>query len=74
VPYNIENVSSYLKPGARITKSHKEDALFQNMFEIILREDYEDHYLFRDYEKAEIEAKNRDEFLFSMNKLQKKPV
>ena len=64
VPYTIENVSSYLKPGARITKSHKEDALFQNMFEIILHEDYEDHYLFRDYEKAEIEAKNRDEFLF----------
>jgi hypothetical protein len=44
------------------------------MFEIILHEDYEDHYLFRDYEKAEIEAKNRDEFLFSMNKFQKKPV
>ena len=64
MPYTIENVSSYLKPGARITKSHKEDALFQNTFEIILHEDYEDHYLFRDYEKAEIEAKNRDEFLF----------
>lgn len=36
IPYTIENVSSYLKPGARITKSHKEDALFQNMFELIL--------------------------------------
>ena len=48
VPYTIENKSSYLKPGARITRSHKEDALFDNMFEIILREDYEDHYMFRE--------------------------
>lgn len=76
VPYTIKNVSSYLKPGARITKSHKEDDLFKNMFEIILHEDYEDNYLFRDYEKAHIEAQNRDEFLYQMNKLpkNKKPV
>jgi hypothetical protein len=68
VPYRIENKSSYLKPGARITKTHKEDDLFDNMFEIILNEDYEDHYQFREMEKATIEARNRDEFLTMTNR------
>jgi len=47
------NKHSYLKPGARITQSHKEDYLFDNMFEIVLDQDYEDNFRFRDMEKAE---------------------
>ncbi len=74
VPYRIENKSSYLKPGAKITKTHTEDALFDNMFEIILNEDYEDHYLFREMEKAEIEAKNRAEFNTMTNRKNKKTL
>lgn len=64
-----------MKPGARITKTHKEDDLFDNMFEIILNEDYEDHYQFREMEKAMIEARNRDEFLTMTNRktLRKSP-
>ena len=34
-PYNV-NKGSYLKPGSAVTKSHKEDTLFDNMFEIVL--------------------------------------
>jgi hypothetical protein len=74
VPYRMENKSSYLKPGAKITKTHTEDALFDNMFEIILNEDYEDHYLFREMEKAEIEAKNRAEFNTMTNRKNKKTL
>ena len=37
------------------------------MFEIILKEDYEDHYMFREIEKADIEAKNRAEFMSQIN-------
>lgn len=72
VPYRIENKSSYLKPGAKITKTHKEDVLFDNMFEIILNEDYEDNYLFRDIEKADLEARNRAEFNTMTNRKSKK--
>lgn len=74
VPYLIENKSSYLKPGAKITKTHTEDALFDNMFEIILNEDYEDNYLFREMEKADIEARNRAEFNTMTNRKNKKTL
>ena len=36
------NKASYVKPGSAIAKSGKEDKLFDNMFEITLRADYED--------------------------------
>jgi hypothetical protein len=44
------------------------------MFEIILKEDYEDHFMFREYEKAEIEAKNRWEFRKQMNLQRRKKL
>ena len=43
------------------------------MFEIILKEDYEDHYMFRELEKADIEAKNRAEFMNQINLKRKTP-
>ena len=46
-PYAV-NKSSYLKPGTRMAKSKKEDKFFDNMFEIVLKDIYEDHYQFRD--------------------------
>ena len=46
-PYKV-NKKSYLKQGSAIAKSKKEDHLFDNMFEIVLKEDYEDNYTFRD--------------------------
>ena len=51
VPYKV-NKASYLKPGSAIAQSGKEDALFDNLFEIKLNDDYEDNYLFRDFERA----------------------
>jgi hypothetical protein len=36
------NKESYLKPGSKVTKSKIENDLFDNMFELELREDYED--------------------------------
>ena len=44
------NKNSYLKPGSAIAKSGKEDALFSNMFEITLNQDYEDNCNFRKQE------------------------
>lgn len=49
LPYEV-NKASYLKPGSAITKSHKEDNLFDNMFEIVLNEDYEDNYQYRKFD------------------------
>ena len=40
-------------------KSHKEDLLFENMFEIILTEDYEDNAGYRDQERAISNLKQR---------------
>lgn len=51
----------------KVTKSHEEDALFENMFEVILKDDYENHYRFREQEKAEIDRANRVEFQKAMN-------
>ena len=48
-PYHINKVS-YLKPGSAITKSGKEEELFDNMFEIVLSQDYEDEFNFRKVE------------------------
>ena len=61
MPYKI-NKSSYLKRGSRIAQSGKEDNLFDQMFEIELNENYEDNYQFRNFERAEKEAKERETF------------
>jgi len=61
-PYKV-NKSSYLKPGSKVYKSHKEDLLFDNMFEIILAEDYEDNAGYRDQERAVSNLKQRQSFL-----------
>ena len=61
VPYKV-NKTSYVKPGSRIAQAGTEDALFDNMFEVILNEDYEDNYQFRDQERAEKELKDRKDF------------
>lgn len=49
------NKNSYIKPGSAIAKTHKEDKLFDNMFEIVLRADYEDFTHERDYERQMID-------------------
>jgi hypothetical protein len=41
VPYNTKK-ESYLKPGAKIHSNLLEHQLFENMFEVKLKEDYED--------------------------------
>ena len=51
VPYKV-NRASYLKPGSAIAKSKKEDKFFDNMFEITLKDDYENAYEFRDQDRA----------------------
>ena len=56
------NKGSYLKPGSRIAQSHREDHLFDNMFEILLNEDYEDNYNYRDVERANRDFSDRREF------------
>ena len=56
-PYTV-NKGSYLKRGSAIAKSHKEDAYFDNMFEVVLNEDYEDNIAYR---KIEQEVKVRRE-------------
>ena len=57
-PYTV-NKTSYLKQGSKVYKSHKEDLLFENMFEIILTEDYEDNAGYRDQERAISNLKQR---------------
>ena len=57
-PYKI-NKASYLKPGSAISKSGKEEELFDNMFEIVLTQDYEDEFNFR---KLEMEMKERKDY------------
>ena len=54
-PYRV-NKNSYIKPGSAIAKSHKEDKLFDNMFEIVLKADYEDYTDHRDIERQMIDA------------------
>ena len=61
VPYRV-NKASYLKPGSRIAQQGVEDPFFANMFEIVLNEDYEDNYQFRDKERAEKQRKDRQDF------------
>ena len=56
------NKNSYLKPGSKIAQSKKEDHLFDNMFEILLNEDYEENYNYRDLERAKKEFNDRREF------------
>ena len=76
-PYEV-NKWSYLKPGSAVAKSHKEDKLFDNMFEIVLSQDYEDNFTFRklemDYrfrkenEQYEKEEKERQTFRSNITK------
>ncbi len=42
MPYKV-NKASYLKPGSEAYKKGFEDKLFDNMFEMILVEDYENN-------------------------------
>ena len=58
-PYKV-NKGSYLKPGSAITKSHREDKLFDNMFELILDNDYEDEVNYRKYETDLKARKDRE--------------
>ena len=51
-----------MKPGSKIAQSKKEDHLFDNMFEILLNEDYEENYNYRDLERAKKEFNDRREF------------
>ena len=44
------NKNSYIKAGSHIAKTREEDPLFDNMFEIILNEDYEEVLDQRDVE------------------------
>ena len=60
-PYKV-NKASYLKRGSKIAQSGEEDLLFDQMFEIELNENYEDNYDFRNIERAEKEAKDREIF------------
>ena len=60
-PYKV-NKNSYLKPGSAIAKSHTEDHLFDNMFEIVLNEDYEDNYDYRRKEWANKIRTDREEY------------
>ena len=60
-PYEV-NKGSYLKPGSAVTKSHKEDKLFDNMFEIVLNKDYEDHFRYRKYEADAKQRRDREKY------------
>ena len=44
------NKDSYIKPGSAIAKSGAEDNLFNNMFEVILNDNYEENADYRDVE------------------------
>ena len=61
MPYFV-NKASYLKPGSAITKSHKEDVLFDNMFEIVLNQDYEDNYNYREIEVKEKQKRDYETY------------
>ena len=61
LPYSV-NKASYLKPGSAITKSHKEDVLFDNMFEIVLNQDYEDNYNYRAIEVKEKQKRDYETY------------
>lgn len=43
VPYQL-NKASYLKRGSHVARIGSEDNLFDNVFEIVLNEHYENHY------------------------------
>ena len=45
------NKDSYLKPGARVSKSELEHQLFENTFEVLLAESYEDNYQLRHFDR-----------------------
>lgn len=64
-PYKI-NKQSYLKPGAMVTQRGREERLFDNCFELVLKEDYERNFQFRDILKKESEDKARQEYRHSM--------
>jgi len=45
-----------------MAKTGEEDALFDNMFEIVLKEDYEKNYNFRDEERVHKDMELRQEY------------
>ena len=49
LPFEVDK-NAYLKPGSSVAKSHKEDDLFDNMFEITLNQDYESAYQYRKFD------------------------
>jgi len=60
-PYKI-NKNSYLKSGARVTIKGQEEHLFDNCFELVLTEDYETNFKYRDVIKKQVEVKARNEY------------
>ena len=58
----LVNKGSYLKPGSAVTKSHKEDKLFDNMFEIVLNQDYEDSLDFKKFEHDNKIRREREQY------------
>ena len=48
IPYKV-NKTSYLKPGSKVFKQGVEDKLFDNMFEIVLVEDYETNCHYKEF-------------------------
>ena len=56
------NKQLYLKKGSAIAQSGKEDKLFDNMFEIVLREDYEEVFHYREEEQALKNQNDRELF------------
>ena len=60
-PYKV-NKDSYLKKGSAIAKSRKEDHLFDNMFEVLLNEEYEDNYNYRKLEWAKKIRQEREKW------------
>ena len=54
------NKKSYLKRGSMVSHYRTEDVLFDNMFELILNEDYERNYRYRDMEFKMSQASDRD--------------
>jgi len=60
-PYYV-NKLSYEKPGSQIFNKRTEEHLFDNMFEILLAEDYEDNWEYRNQERAEINGNIRVNF------------
>ena len=73
VPYQV-NKGSYLKRGSAIAKSHREDAFFDNMFEVLLNEDYEDNVYYRNIEHEVKVRKETEQFIKEENEKRMKRI